>query len=105
MQPKAGGGSELITDVTQLVGKEVYVEEGSKYHARLNNLNTELGGGIIIKPIDRDTLITEDLIAMVSKGEIPLTVVDSDIARLNRTYYRDLDITLQISFPQRSSWG
>lgn len=105
VQPKSGGGNELITDVTQLIGKEVYVEEGTKYHARLNNLNTELGGGIIIKPIDRDTLITEDLIAMVSKGEIPLTVVDSDIARLNRTYYRDLDITLQISFPQRSSWG
>lgn len=105
VQPKTDDKTERITDVTQLVGKEVYVEKGSKYHARLNNLNTELGGGIEIKPIDRDTLITEDLIAMVSKGEIPLTIVDSDIARLNRTYYRDLDITLQVSFQQRSSWG
>ena len=50
-------------------------------------------------------LITEDLIEMVSSGEIPLTVVDSDIARLNRTYYKTLDISLKLSFPQKSSWG
>ncbi len=104
VQPKKSKG-ERISDVTQLVGREVYVEQNSKYHQRLINLNEELGGGIIIKPIDRDTLITEDLIAMVSDGEIPLTVVDSDIARINKTYYNDLDITLQISFPQRSAWG
>lgn len=104
VQPKRGK-QPLISDVTQLVGREVYVEESSKYLQRLNNLNEELGGGIIIHEVDRDTLITEDLMEMVSKGEIPLTVVDSDIGRLNKTYYNDLDITLQISFPQRSAWG
>lgn len=104
VQPKSANG-ERISDVTQLVGREVYVEKDSKYQYRLNNLNDELGGGIIIHPIDRDTLITEDLIAMVSEGSIPLTIVDSDIARLNKTYYNDLDITLEISFPQRSAWG
>lgn len=104
VQPKKAK-SERITDVTQLVGRDVYVEKDSKYQYRLSNLNDELGGGIIIHPIDRDTLITEDLIAMVSEGKIPLTVVDSDIAKLNKTYYNDLDITLEVSFPQRSAWG
>ncbi|MCM1483271.1 MAG: transporter substrate-binding domain-containing protein [Muribaculaceae bacterium] len=104
VQPKKNG-EEPIRDVTQLVGREVYVEKDSRYHHRLINLNEELGGGITIKPIDRDTLITEDLIAMVSRGEIPLTIVDSDIARINKTYYNDLDITLEVSFPQRSAWG
>ena len=105
VQPKPKKDSERINDVTQLVGREVYVEANSKYHQRLMNLNDELGGGIIIKPVDRDTLITEDMIAMVSDGTIPLTVVDSDIAKINRTYYSDLDITLEISFPQKSAWG
>lgn len=105
VQPKASGKSKPVTDVTQLVGREVYVEADSKYHHRLENLNKELGGGILIKPVDRDTLITEDLITMVSEGKIPLTIVDSDIARINRTYYPDLDISLEISFPQRSAWG
>lgn len=104
VQPKKSG-KPVITDETELVGKEIYVEKNSKYQFRLQNLNEELGGGIKIHPIDRDTLITEDLIEMVSSGEIPLTVVDSDIARLNRTYYKTLDISLKLSFPQKSSWG
>ena len=103
VQPKNADGLR-ITDVTQLVGLDVYVEKNSKYQHRLENLNAELGGGINIHPIDKDTLITEDLIEMVSNGTIPLTVVDSDIARINKTYYKDLDITLELSFPQRSSW-
>jgi len=97
--------TDLITDVTQLPGHDVYVEQGSKYYFRMHNLNQELGGGIAIHPIDRDTLIAEDLIEMVSDGSIPLTVIDSDIARLNRTYYPNLDVSLALSFPQRQAWG
>ncbi|MDE5750358.1 MAG: lytic transglycosylase F [Duncaniella sp.] len=104
VQPRKGE-EELITDVTDLVGKDVYVEADSKYEARIRNLNEELGGGINIHSVDRDTMITEDLIAMVSDGSIPLTIVDSDIARINKTYYHDLDITLPLSFEQRSAWG
>ncbi|MDE6403727.1 MAG: transglycosylase SLT domain-containing protein, partial [Muribaculaceae bacterium] len=84
---------------------DVYVENGSRYYFRMHNLNDEIGGGINIHAIDRDTLITEDLIEMVSDGTIPLTVIDSDIARLNRTYYPNLDVSLALSFPQRSAWG
>lgn len=105
VQPRKGTDGKVISDVTELVGKDVYVEENTKYMYRLLNLNDELGGGINIHSINRDTLITEELIGMVSDGTIPLTVVDSDIARLNKTYYRDLDITLKLSFPQRSAWG
>lgn len=94
-----------ITDVTQLVGRDIYVEKDSKYHYRLLNLNDELGGGVRIHPIDRDTLITEDLIDMVQRGEIPLTVVDSDIAALNKTYYPGMDITVPLSFAQRNAWA
>ena len=34
-----------------------------------------------------------------------MTVVDSDIAQLNKTYYPDLDISMDVSFPQRASWA
>ncbi len=98
-------GKELIKDVTELVGKTVYVEQDSKYHYRLKNLDHELGGGINIVPISRDSLITEDLIAMVDRGEIPLTIVDSDIAELNKSYFPHLDIGMKISLDQYSSWA
>lgn len=99
------GGKDIINDVTDLVGKTVYVERDSKYHYRLNNLDKELGGGIDIVPIRRDSLITEDLIEMVDLGEIPLTIVDSDIAELNKSYYPHLDIGMKVSLDQYSSWA
>lgn len=104
VQPKRDGGP-AITDVTQLVGRSVYVEKDSKYLRRLQNLNDELGGGIDIHEVDGDTLITEDLISMVSDGKIPLTVVDSDIARLNRTFFPNLDVDVPVSLAQRAAWG
>lgn len=104
VQPKVKGEPD-ITDVTQLVGKDVYVELDSKYQRRMENLNAELGGGINIIPIDTDTLLTEDLIQMVSDGRIPMTVIDSDVAKLNKTYFNDLDVSMNVSFPQRASWA
>lgn len=105
VQP-VGDKSQRITDVTQLAGKEVYVEKGSKYQHRLVNLNDEIGGGIVIHTVDRDTMISEDMIDMVSNGTIPLAIVDSDVARLNANYYKaSIDASLQVSFPQRASWG
>lgn len=104
VQPKVQGKAP-INDVTELVGRDVYVEKDSKYLRRMQNINEELGGGINIHEVDLDSIITEDLIQMVSDGKIPLTVVDSDIARLNRTYYPDLDISLPLSFEQRSAWA
>lgn len=98
-------GTPAIADVTDLVGKEVYVENDSKYLRRLQHLNSELGGGITIRTVDMDTIITEDLVRMVSDGSIPLAIVDSDIARLNATYFPGLDTSVEISLPQRAAWG
>jgi membrane-bound lytic murein transglycosylase F len=95
---------KLLTDVTELIGKDIYVTPGSAYHDRLKNLDVELGGGIRIHDIGRDTVTTEDLIEMVSKGDIPYTVSDDKTARLNKTYYWNIDAGLEISFRQRSSW-
>jgi membrane-bound lytic murein transglycosylase F len=95
---------ELIRDVTELIGKDIYVTPGSKYHDRLKNLDIELGGGINIHDIGRDTITTEDLIEMVSEGIIPYTISDDKIARLNKTYYGNIDVSLEVSFRQRSSW-
>lgn len=100
----ANKGDTIIKDVTGLIGKEVYVEENTKYHQRLINLNAELGGGIKIHPVSDDTITSEDLIEMVSLGKIKYTICDEYIAKLNRTYYRNIDISLQVSFDQRASW-
>ncbi|HBL34196.1 MAG TPA: lytic transglycosylase F [Porphyromonadaceae bacterium] len=101
---RAEATDTLLSDVTQLIGKQVTVLNGSQYEQRMQNLNEELGGGIDIRTADKDTIILEDLIRMVSEGEIRYTVANNYLAKLNQTYYRNIDINLQVSFDQRSSW-
>lgn len=102
---RADAGDSLIQDVTQLINQKVTVISNTKYYERLVNLNNELGGGIQIEDIKKDTVVVEDLIRMVSFGEIKYTVADENIARINRTYFRNLNIDLPVSFDQRSSWA
>ena len=93
-----------LTNVTQLIGKDVYAKPG-KYLNRLINLDKELGGGILIHEVTNDSISTEDLIAQVASGDIDYAVCDNDLARLNKTYYPNLNISLAISFDQRASWA
>lgn len=95
---------QVLTNVTQLVGKDVYAKPG-KYLQRLRNLDQELGGGIRIHEVCNDSITTEDLMMQVSEGKIDYTVADNDLAQLNKTYYPNLNTNLQISFSQRSSWA
>lgn len=101
---RAMRGDTLLRDVTDLIGRRVTVMSGSRYHQRMIHLNQELGGGILVETAGSDSIVTEDLIRMVSRGEIAYTVADDDLARLNQTYFRNLHTDLQISFDQRSSW-
>ena len=98
------GKQKPLKDVTELIGKDIYVKPG-KYYDRLVNLNNELGGGIQIHKVTNDSITTEDLITQVAQGKIPYTVADNDLAKLNKTYYPNLNIDLSISFDQRSSWA
>lgn len=101
---RKNGRHKPLKDVTELIGKDIYVNPG-KYYERLVNLDKELGGGIRIHLVRSDSISAEDLITQLAQGKISYTVADNDIARLNRTYYPNLDINLKISFDQRSSWA
>ena len=101
---RTNGKTKPLTDVTELIGKDIYVKPG-KYFDRLTNLTSELGGGIHIHEVTGDSVTVEDLITQVAQGKIPYTVADNDLARLNRTYYPNLNTALSISFDQRASWA
>jgi membrane-bound lytic murein transglycosylase F len=101
---RSGARIRPLTDVTQLIGKEVTVK-GEKYYDRLVNLNNELGGGIDIRRVTGDSITTDDLITQVAEGKIAYTIADNDVARLSTTYYPNLNIRLSVSFEQRASWA
>lgn len=101
---RGGRREHPLRDVTELIGKDIYVKPGRSL-TRLRNLNRELGGGIIIHEVSGDSITEEDLIALVALKEIDYTICDNEVAKLNRTYYPQLDITLQVGLDQRSSWA
>ncbi len=101
---RSGRKNKPLTDVTQLIGKDIYVKPG-KYQERLANLDKELGGGIRIHTVTNDSITSEDLITQVAQGKIDYTVADNDVALLNKTYYPNLNTDLSVSFDQRSSWA
>ena len=97
-------GKKALTDVTQLVGKDVYALSG-KYFNRLSNLDKELGGGIKIHEVTTDSLDVEDLMNWVAEGKIDYTVSTNELAKISRTYNPILNIGLEISFDQRAAWA
>ena len=104
VQRNSSKNMKALTNVTELIGKNIYVKPG-KYLNRLKNLDKELGGGILIHEVSNDSITVEDLIMQVSNGTIDYTLCDNDLARLNKTYYTNLNVTLPVSFDQRASWA
>lgn len=93
-----------LKDVTELIGKQIYVYPG-RYETRLQHLNDELGGGIQMQVVNPDSLSMDDLMEQVSLGDIDYAVTNSELAMINKTYYPNLDVSLAISFDQRSAWA
>ena len=93
----------VVRNQLDLKGKVIYVRANSSYEQRLRNLNEEIGGGINI--VEREDYTEDQLISLVSRGEIDYTVCDENIAKVNSTYYPNIDIKTAISFPQNLAWG
>lgn len=92
----------LIRNQLDLAGKTIHVQKNSAYAARLHNLSEEIGDTINIVEVPYES---EQLITMVAEGEIEYTVSDENIARVNQTYYPEIDIQTAVSFPQNLAWA
>ncbi len=92
----------VIRNQLELGGKTIYVEQSSSYVQRLYNLSEEIGDSIKIIEVPKET---EQLIKLVAQGEIDYTVSDENVARVNQTYYPNIDVQTAISFPQYLAWG
>jgi membrane-bound lytic murein transglycosylase F len=94
--------NSVIRNQLDLAGKTIYVQKNSSYATRLRNLSDEIGDSIIVVEVDEDV---EKLIKEVAKGEIEYTVCDENLAKVNQTFYPQIDINTAISFPQYLAWA
>lgn len=93
-----------VKSVTDLIGKKVTVMARSRFADRLQHLSKEVGGGIDSVIISDEALSAEDLIGKVVDHSIDYTFADEQIARIARTYYHNIDISVNVGFGQRLRW-
>lgn len=94
----------VIHDPIDLLDDTVSVRAETSYRERLNNLSGELGGTIHIDTLN-GVLTTDEIIKMVAEGDIKYTVADDNIAKIMTSYYPILDISVPVSFSQRTAWA
>ena len=93
----------LIRNQLNLADKDIFVQKNTAYYKRLINLSEEIGAEINI--VEDSIYGVEQLVGMVSKGDIDFTVCDENVAVVNQTYYPNLDVKTPISFPQNIAWA
>lgn len=95
--------NEIIRNQLDLAGKTIYVQKNSTYDARLKTLSNEIGDSIHV--VEIPDYESEQLIGLVATGEIDYTVCDENLAKINQSFYPNLDIKTAISFPQKLAWA
>ncbi|WP_372775833.1 transglycosylase SLT domain-containing protein [Mangrovibacterium sp.] len=93
----------LIRNQLNLANKTIHVQKNTAYYRRLINLSEEIGAEINI--VEDSIYGVEQLVAMVSRGEIQFTVCDENVAKVNQNYFPNLDIRTPVSFPQNIAWA
>lgn len=95
--------SHMIRSRLDLAKKKVYVKNNTSFVDRLKALSDEIGDTIYIQEMENYSV--EEIIAMVASGDIDYTVCDENVAKVNATYYENIDIKTNISFSQNLSWA
>ncbi|MDP4291071.1 MAG: transporter substrate-binding domain-containing protein [Bacteroidota bacterium] len=93
----------LIRDPKSLKGKTVFIQAGSSYDERLTNLQKEQNAKFKINADeDRDV---EDLIAAVAHKEIDYTICDEQLAAIDNSIYKNIDVKTPLSGNQNIAWA
>lgn len=95
-------GSQAIHSQLDLAGDTVWVVKGSPMVGRIASLSREIGDTIYVH-VD-ELYGPEQLMMMVSSGEIRYAVVNRSIAKAMATRLHNLDRSVAISLSQFQSW-
>lgn len=94
---------KLIRNPLELENETIYIQKGSIFRNRLENLANEIGGDIFI--MESEDLEMEQLIEAVANSEIDYTVADEHVAKVNEKYHSNIDVKTPVSFEQNLAWA
>lgn len=95
--------SLYIKNQLELANKTIHLVKNSPAMVRIHNLMSEIGDTIYVQEIERYG--AEQLLAMVSAGDINYAVCDENVAKASIKEFSNLDIKTDIGFTQFYSWG
>ena len=96
--------NNLATDVVDLIGDTVSVRKNSSYYLRLKELTNELGDSIYIDILPGE-MSDEQIIQMVSVGDIKYSIIDDHKASIHSSYFSNIDADTPVSLSQRIGWA
>ena len=92
-----------IDSLSQLLDKDIYIQQGTFYEDFLQHLNDSLHLGFNITPLTETTY--EDILIMVEENEIDFTATDYNIAKIAAQYMPNLNYSLALSKDFSIAWG
>lgn len=95
-------GNTKINSSLQLNGDTVFIQDNSIVLNRIKNLEKEIGGKIYISP--HKDLSEEYLCIKTALGEIPLAIVNENVAESMQKIYPSLSFNNPVSFTQFQVW-
>ncbi|MCB0416921.1 MAG: membrane-bound lytic murein transglycosylase MltF [Bdellovibrionales bacterium] len=90
----------LPRELSQIPESRLLISEDTSYHEQLTHLKAD-------NPAIRwetTPLSTEEILAKVSRKEVPCTVADSNILSINRRYYPELESAMPLGRPNQLVW-
>ena len=90
------------TSLADLEGVELAVVRGTVYEERLDALQANVAA---LEWRAMGGRSTEELLMAVWEGEIDCTVADSNVARINRRYFPELEVGLTLGEPDVLAWA
>jgi membrane-bound lytic murein transglycosylase F len=88
--------------VADLIGQPLWINAGTSYEERLKELQPQYPE---LSWLPVSGYETEEILEMVWRGIVPLTIADSNIVAVNRRYYPDLRIHFAIEEGQHLAWA
>ena len=95
--------TKLITTPLSLAGKTLYIPDDPFLSTRVESLMQEIGDTIYVVRMNERS--SEELIGMVSTGEIEYTLAEERLAGINASIYSNLDISTPVSFQYHVTWA
>jgi membrane-bound lytic murein transglycosylase F len=95
-------GGPSPAEVGDLIGQPLWINAGTSYEERLRELRMQYPE---LSWLPVSGYETEEILEMVWRGIVPLTIADSNIVAVNRRYYPQLKIHFAIEEGQQLAWA